>query len=87
MDYLFFISNSICFAASVLLLFWRMGHNHSGLLLRHWVIAILTGVIFHILNQYIFSRLAVMYFIINIAVPIMFLVILFWLFWPHDAID
>ncbi|NLW10703.1 MAG: hypothetical protein GX028_01635 [Clostridiaceae bacterium] len=87
MDYLFFASNSVCFAVTVLLLFWRMSKYHSGLLIRHWVIALLAGIVFHLLNQYIFSRIVFLYFIINAAVPIMLLLVLFWLFWTHEGVE
>lgn len=82
MDYLFFASNSVCFALIVLLLFWRMSQHHSGLLLRHWVISILSGMVFYVLNQNIFSQLAIFYFLINTAVPVIMLILLFALMWP-----
>ena len=83
MDYMFFAINSICFGAIVLLLFWRMSHNNGDLLLRHWIIAVLSGIVFYILNQNIFSRIAILYFFINIAVPVIMLFVLFTLLWTH----
>jgi hypothetical protein len=84
MDYLFFASNSICFGFIVLLLFWRMSHRFSGLLLRHWIISILSGVVFYLLNQMIFSKIAILYFLINAAVPLLMIVLLFILMWPDE---
>ena len=87
MDYLFFVSNSVCFAVTVLLLFWRMSKDHNGLLMRHWIISVLAGIVFHLLNQYIFSRIVFMYFVINSAVPVTLLLVMFWLFWNHEGVE
>lgn len=87
MDYLFFASNSICFGLIVLLLFWRLSHKLSGLQIRHWIVSILAGMVFYLLNQTIFSKIAVLYFLINAAVPILMIALLFILMWTDEKYE
>jgi len=86
MDFLFMACNAICLGMGILLVFWQHYHRQTkGLQLRYILIALAAGYIFYWFDVSVISQNAILFYIVNTAIPILLLLVLLRIFWPHPG--
>lgn len=85
MDFLFMACNAICLGMGILLGFWQKYHQTKGLQLWHFLAAIAAGYVFYWFDVGVISQHSYLFYVVNTAIPILLLLLLLRIFWPHPG--